>query len=1606
MSERTQNPGAVTNSFTKGMVKDFNETFVGEGVWTHARNLVNNSHDGNSGTVGNEPATLHCVKLPYTFIGSIALSDDQWAIFTTNDVDCEIGVFDESNCTYRTVVNDRDLNFRRSNLITGVSRRKFDCDMLVYWSDNGRNPDRMMDLNNPPYKCIEKRVSAAEFATNKYFSYFIMNKATLEDNVELLVRYKDIQGINKTIAVRPESKRLLCAIEDSVQIVRGGDFAELIKKDSCNVQLDSKTCFIKACTDDLDIEKLRIAPFVSQPCVELKKGVGSGTLPNGTYNVLLGYTINQTKISDYSSLSNPVAIFDHNNVSGSLEVKFSNLDQNFDEFELVVVYNANGIITAKSFGYYSTQQTTIYIDTIDPKLPEIDTSRITVSNPVYEKSDAMFAVNGYLIRTGLYTKYDFNYQPQANNIKTKWVAVRYAADYYGRTGTNVGYMRDEQYAFFIRWVYNTGDKSASYHIPGRKFIPGRDETWKTHNTASVINIPNTHLPDGGLVVAEGDMGYWESTEKYPDDRPDIWTDNCGVPIRHHKMPDSSSQAGSLVDHFTNDGQSVVVLGVKFENITHPIDESGKPILSIIGYEILRGSREGQKTIVAKGMFNNMRMFDIPNRPNFKGLYQNYPYNDLQPDVFHTSNKGMIDKGSFDDVGDGGAALLSEYSKKIFSFHSPDTTFNKPFLSVQNVKIYQELHGESIGYFEHPHKHPKAKVLGKGVEIVSKVLSVLNIISNISAATGSEPPKLTTVGNKDIPIDVEFNLKKPEPKKSVVGGIFRAIGTAVGLPSLGDAIGGIADGVGNAIRLGGYYAQVATISYISAEVTNAQMVQLIYGLLPYKQYALQYNSHGLYNKSRSVNFDNTSDITSSYYLDSNLQTFNNKYIINNLYRNPGVVLELKDELPDPVVKDQSRKTITSFNTSVGTSVSSPISGYYGAIKTPLQSQYGQLHNVIQMPTFSCVHRVNPNLESKYTSTVIFGGDTYINRYTEKNPFFIFNDWVVDMDNGFEYDYRSSINVPYPRYWIDTTTVEYKLLKSSSDYHRLNDGKGGSGFFYQKPGYFYLFYNGVRDFFVESEINLAFRDWGENLGQRHYDPERYTDLSSMFRSDVIKTSNYFKYDYALSTTKQFYNFLPWAQLLPRDYDPEKANTCYQYEPNKALYSLRQEVENKRDNWRVFLPNNYKDFRSKITTIKSVNKTGALILFERESPIDFVGVDTLKTDAGTKLIIGDGGLFEQPLQNIINADRSYEYGSCQSRYSVLATPQGIFWVSQDQGKIFSYTGKIDEISRKGMKWWFAKYLPSELLKAFPDYPLYDNPVKGVGVQMIYDNTNEIIYITKRDYKPIISGLMYDGQGRFYKQIDGVKTYYELDDTTAFENASWTVSYDPKANDGIGAWLSFHDWKPTFMLPSKTHFMSVNNSDIWKHNSRCDLFCNFYGVDYPFEIEFVSATGQSVTTMKNIEYLLEVYRYNSNCKDRVHLLDANFDHAVIYNSEQISGLLELTLKSKTNPVDLLNYPIVGNDSIKIHFSKEEQKYRFNQFWDITKDRGEFNNQRIAMWNTQANGYISSINPAYVNYSKNPLERKKFRHNVNRVLLSKLKSGADKMIFKISNQKIQPSFR
>ena len=88
---------------------------------------------------------------------------------------------------------------------------------------------------------------------------------------------------------------------------------------------------------------------------------------------------------------------------------------------------------------------------------------------------------------------------------------------------------------------------------------------------------------------------------------------------------------------------------------------------------------------------------------------------------------------------------------------------------------------------------------------------------------------------------------------------------------------------------------------------------------------------------------------------------------------------------------------------------PIGSYYGGLKYRLQNQYGQLNSVKQIPITPCEQkdfRVMPYgpicgtnapnalyLNVIPNTPILFGGDTFINRYTEKNSMFFFYDWVI-------------------------------------------------------------------------------------------------------------------------------------------------------------------------------------------------------------------------------------------------------------------------------------------------------------------------------------------------------------------------------------------------------------------------------------------------------------------------------------------------------------------------------------------------------------------------------------------------------------------------------------
>jgi hypothetical protein len=1493
-----------TNTFLKGMNKDLNASFVPKESWFHAINAYNNSADGDAGTLGNEPANLRCADFPYPLIGAIHKEGDQWYVFLTDDVSSEIGLLDDSKCEYTTIVNDPCLNFNRKYLITGASKENYDCTWQVYWDDN-LNPSRTLNVDDIPYRQIQ-------------------------------LTGPDING------------------------------------DPCVTFQD---------TDELDCEKIRLAPLVQTPCLELTRDIDGGVIRNGSYQAYIAYVVNEQVVTDYIGVSNIQSLFVHDDVGSSLNVKLSNLDQTFEFYELVILSNAKEQVVAKKIGIYSTEQNSVSIDFIDPALISVPLEQLFNRRPAYEKSESMYVVNDYLIRQGPTEQFDFNYQPIANQIQVKWQVAEYDADYYYKGGNKTSFMRDEQYAFFIRWIYNTGERSASYHIPGRaprtsgfigngnsqsgseldpagsNVLNTDEQNWQVYNTAEQTAQfqPPIQLPDGGAILSEGIMGYWESTERYPATKPDIWDTLCGLNIRHHKMP--SEEVSDTLHLSSNDGQKIRILGVKFENIQRPLFNDGTVIPNIVAYEILRGSREGAKSILAKGIFKNMRSYNIPNEDssigNPIGLYPNYPYNDLRDDYFFHTGDGLTGKRTEDikpfELSIEEAPPLTGFRRDVFSFHTPELPFRKPYLNAYETRIYGKYKGESEGRFRKSEDHPGQKLLlnfpivyaallgmgyallqYKGKQNVKNLpLQFVHLNPNFKnrIATGSSGTTGSIVyGTTTGPLqagqllDDNVGENLTQPYTGVAPGASAQLTTYAGLNTLtsfldnlldsfadigGDildlATGGLkskaeqdttnintykditkfggTQGGGLEIEFeGSNFKSLPSVLRIvmgipgflvyTAEGANV-LIDLFYNLMSYQDYALKYNSHGYYTEIEKINQSHTfrSRNIASNYIGSSFNIFgdasNQLFKINNLFRPDTIAINTQDEFQDPSINDDlSRFTLGQlelqdlidnvFSSFRDRKFTRPVCSLYGALKFKIDNQYGQIEGIKQTPMRGCIQYIEQDqpLTFPFETETFFTGDVYINRYTEKVTMPIFTDFLYGQPDGFVYDYLKYTNIPYPRYWMNTERYDFTKIYNvfgqlstifqndpdeyfqilPSDLYSLDVPLltpdptttviGNLASFSSLPmlatqslfavtnGYMYTHINGVEDFFVESELNMSQRDWKEAPEKRHYDPYLYNNLNDLFNAKIQKADNFYLYDYSLSASRFITNLTSFGVVQPRDYDPQIAETCFTFYPKRLIYSLRAQEEAKKDFWRVFLPNNYKDFKNKVSVIKPVNQTGALMFFPYASPKMFMGVDQLQTDLGTKVILGDGGLFAREPQNITNSDLANEYASCESARSVINTPMGVFFISQAQGKIFQYTGKLQAISDQGMKWWFNKYLPSILLRQYPELEgteLEDNPVVGIGCQAVYDINDDIVYFMKKDYSvkdDFINNVIFDVNECQFRFTNDVSNFpIKLGDPFYFDNASWTVSYDPK----IKGWISFHDWHPELSLPSVNHFLTT---------------------------------------------------------------------------------------------------------------------------------------------------------------------------------------------------------
>lgn len=1527
----------ITNTYTnapsKGLITDLDNALVSKEFWTHARNAVTNSHQGNILLLQNEPSNKLCLNLTLTPIGFIKILNNRWVVFSTDNFNSEIGIFDESNCTYERVINNRCLAFNTSHLVKGAFKESFDCSEIVYWTD-GVNPRRKLNITKIP------------------FTYSI----------------------------------------------------------------DKDQCKTKKYTDQLDCEALLISPNVQVPTIETKVGLSGGLL-NGTYQVGIAYTVNKERITNYYSITAPQSIWSHENFGKSLEVSVTNLDRDFDQYELVLIYTVKNTTTAKSIGFFATSVSSHEIATTDrPEYITLPLEEVTTDRPYYFTADEIVSNDQYLLWSGVKSRPELNYQPQAMSIVAKWVMYQAGSDYYAKFGKNKSYYRDEVYAFGIQWLFKNGEWSSVFHIGGRKPDPsdtglatGKDiferpdlDGTTAPKTFEIFDTSKNKKPISGSglerPIAEGLMSYWQSSVSYEDNVVMFGKDRC-TPIRHHKFPSECS-----APRYSNNGDTINILGVKFENIEHPKDSSGAYVSDIVGYRIVRGDRSGNRSIIAKGIFTNVRSYKetiSTGGNNEEVLYSNYPFNDLRPDSFISS------KQTFYRSGERSFVPLNGYKKDQFNFYSPAMLFSNAAVGDQVVFDTQEV-ADVIGGFEDVFNHPRSKALKNSVfwlavavGAIDGVLSVFGRRCVTSAADGTVNVVST---QSDQTATITYSTKG-------VRYLNECEGLLEGLRSRDIVkLRPVEATAKLALKVLQTAAKAGMGVYFAFKTAN-EIINTVQSFLPWQRYALQYNGHAFFNSSKCITEGNRRRAVSYYQNIYDGVNSVQGVKFNNSKRERSTYIRLNEAVKDPTVADMSRKTIgeAAICDNIYKSFKSKASLFYGGVKRRIPNQYGQLDSIDYLDTGFLDRTLkdeNQGDAKVYKTGTIFGGDAFINKMSinKHHEFFRQNIANANFPDGTEYDYSLYRNIGFPRYWVNSEAYDLSEIltvgkvpnRLPNNKHNLDCSKREKGLrvlnLKAMEGHFYLASNGVMEFFVESDYNLDFRDYSTAVPT--FNASYYNNLSEIFKSTKWETKEEFLYDSSFS--KELTENALFQQRL--DFDPVIDEKCFTYYKNRVIYSQPAFREQRGDNWLIYLVNNYYDFTlsdfGALTSMQSIDNQQIMFLFDKSSPYTTIGRDELQTENGVKVTIGDGGLFARQPRPILYTD--YAYGSSQSKFAFVNTQFGSFYPSQRQGRIFNFRGQLQEVTRQGMHWWFKENLPSKLLEDFPNFNDKDNPVTGVGLVSVFDNTDEKYYLTKRDYKlkDIYKGnTTYDPSTNTFNAGAGK---FNLGDSTYFENASFTISYSPKDE----AFVSWHDWHPDWLIQGETHFLSVKDKSIWKHNERTDSYCNFYGIDYPFEIEFVVNNGQTVEVLRSVEYQLQAGKYFNDGQDFHHILDENFDYAVIHNSEQISGYLKLVLAKKGNMNELLNYPRLGTEEYLIKYDKEEQKTRINMFWDITKDRGEFSKHNFPLWTTEANGYVKHITNKAVNYEKSTYQRKKFRHTQHKILLIRKVSADKKLIFRLANSK------
>lgn len=215
-------------------------------------------------------------------------------------------------------------------------------------------------------------------------------------------------------------------------------------------------------------------------------------------------------------------------------------------------------------------------------------------------------------------------------------------------------------------------------------------------------------------------------------------------------------------------------------------------------------------------------------------------------------------------------------------------------------------------------------------------------------------------------------------------------------------------------------------------------------------------------------------------------------------------------------------------------------------------------------------------------------------------------------------------------------------------------------------------------------------------------------------------------------------------------------------------------------------------------------------------------------------------------------------------------------------------------------------------------------------------------------------------------------FEDSSQFENKSWTISYSLK--DKRERWLSWHSYIPNYYIGTQNNFYSylARFTQLWKHNM-VGNFTKFYGVKYDFIFEYVAVANALQNKILNDIVLQTIARkWDSATKQFINERFITFNHITVYNETQCTGELALVVKdTQALPEDWYQQQIVNNNDVLI--TNKNGDWNINNFRNYVDDYTKpiFTKS----WNDIKNNYFIDkiINNLAINYNKNWNELESF---------------------------------